>query len=279
MTVQAAELGRQEGPPVIGLTWPQYLEWLSGKRTAGRTARGEPVFLPKWWIPGSHKALIGTTGDGKTTHAVGILGTRRYVLALDPKGEDDTLERSGYRRVRSLPKRGWAGLRGEDQKTWRQVWDDIDRGRPARVIIGGGARTSEEDRALVELMGEAIEFCRHTTGWTLYVDETEILSSQRMFGLGPMLERMLVAARRDKTSVLTSFQAPAWVSKHCTRQAHSSVCWPIGDPDMIRTIASGMGRNWHEVAEAVDALPEFHTLTIPRRKTGGPYVIARAPEL
>lgn len=275
----AAELGRTEGPPVVGLRWPEYLDWLAGKRRSATTARGERVKLPHGWAPGTHKALIGTTGDGKTTHAVGILDGRKYVLCLDAKGEDDTLERAGYRRVRALPKRGWSSLKGEDQKQWREIWRDIDEGRPARVIVGGGARTTAEDSALEGLMSEAIEFCRHTGGWTLYVDELEILSSQRMLNLGPQLERMLIAARRDKTSVLTSFQAPAWVSKHATRQARSSVSWPLGDPDMIRTIANGMGRNWHEVAEAIDALPEFHTLTIPRRKHGGPYVIARAPEL
>ena len=49
---------------------------------------------------------------------------------------------------------------------------------------------------------------------TLFVDEFELLSSQRMMRLGTMIERMLITARRDKTSVITTFQAPAWVSKH-----------------------------------------------------------------
>jgi hypothetical protein len=210
---------------------------------------------------------------------VGILGLRKFVLALDPKGEDETLAASGYVRVRSLPQRGIASLTGKDQKTWRDIHKRIEDGKDARVIVGGGSRTDAQDKALITLMGQAIDYCRYAGGWTLYVDEFEVLSSGRMFGLGPRIERMLNTARSQGTSVVTSFQAPAWVSKHATRQARRTVMWPVGDPDMIKTIAQGMGRNWKEIAAAADELPEWHTMTIPRSKSGGPLVLTSAPEL
>jgi len=273
-----------EGGQVIWLGWDRYLDWHAGKLTHAPNAAGTRLQLPPAWAPGMHKALIGTTGDGKTTHAVGILGTRKFVLALDPKGEDETLAASGYTRVRALPRTGWRAAADRlqdkgDQRAWKQIYERIDAGLGARVIVGGGARTTTEDLRLQELMRDAITFCRHSGGWTLYVDEFELLSSQRMFKLGPSIERMLITARRDKPSVVTSFQAPAWVSKHATRQAKSTVMWPVGDPDMIKMIAQGMGRNWREVAAAADQLPAFHTLTIPRGKAGGPMVITRAPKL
>jgi len=144
---------------------------------------------------------------------------RRYALALDPKGEDETLEGSGWVRVRELPKQGiqaaWDRVRDKsDQRTWRQIYERIEAGGDARVIVGGGSRTDAEDEALRNLMRDAITFSRHSGGWTLFVDEFELLSSQRMMRLGSMIERMLITARRDKTSVVTTFQAPAWVSKH-----------------------------------------------------------------
>lgn len=274
---RAADL--EPSTQVVWLSWDEYLGWLAGKVRQAETAWGEQVKLGAPWAPGQHMALIGTTGDGKTTHAVGVLELRKYVLALDPKGEDETLAESGYTRVRDLPKDGLGAWRGKDQTTWRQIHKGIDEGRGARVIVGGGARTDAEDDRLQKLMRAAITYCRHAGGWTLYVDEFELLSSQRMFHLGPLIERMLITARRDRTSVVTSFQAPAWVSKHATRQAKWTVVWPIGDPDMIKTVAQGMGRNWKEVGQAVDELPQFHTLTIPRGKRGGPMVITRAPKL
>jgi hypothetical protein len=278
VTLARAEV-REPSTQVVWLAWDDYLQWLAGKIRRAETAWGESVKLGAQWAPGEHMALIGTTGDGKTTHAVGVLELRKYVLALDPKGEDETLTQSGYTRVRDLPRDGLSSWRGKDQAAWRQIHKRIDEGRGARVIVGGGARTDAEDDRLQKLMRDAMTYCRHAGGWTLYVDEFELISSVRMFKLGPLVERMLITARRDRTSVVTSFQAPAWVSKHATRQAKRTVVWPIGDPDMIKTVAQGMGRNWREVAQAVDELPPFHTLTIPRGKAGGPLVMTRAPKL
>ena len=51
-------------------------------------------FLPWFqeaWKPGQHVALIAPTGAGKTTFAAGLLGLRKYVLALDEKGGDLSL--------------------------------------------------------------------------------------------------------------------------------------------------------------------------------------------
>ena len=65
--------------PVIAVPWEQFL-----------------AFMGDCWEPGQHICNIGPTGEGKSTVNVGLLDTRRYVLALDPKGEDETLEASGW---------------------------------------------------------------------------------------------------------------------------------------------------------------------------------------
>src|ERR1700751_1374142 len=71
---------------IVGVPWNTFLTWLHDT-----------------WAPGQHFALIGPTGEGKTTFAVGVLKQRKWVLALDPKGEDDTLTASGFQRITSLP--------------------------------------------------------------------------------------------------------------------------------------------------------------------------------
>jgi len=266
--------------PVVWLGWDDYLLWLSGKLTTVTASWGEKIKLGPPWQPGEHMALDGPTGEGKTTHAVGILSTRKYVLALDPKGEDETLSASGYERVRSIwqDKLKWRLAHRADAKTWDKIHKAIDDGRPAKVIVGGGSNSDAEDLALQRLMREAITYSRHSGGWTLYVDEFELLSSQRMFNEGPRIERMLITARRKKTSVVTTFQAPAWISQHATRQARRAVKWPTGDRNMIKKLAEAMGRDWRELGEAVDLLPPFHTITIPRGARH-PMVITSAPEL
>lgn len=253
------------GNHAVYLDWEtQFLPWARGELRRA-TAVGVSMPLPSAWKPGAHWALIGPTGEGKTTFAVGILGERKWVLSLDPKGEDETLEASGYHRLTQMPPpRG--RLWGKPKPpTERWIWDQIDKGLPVGLVAGFEALTDEEDAALHALMRDAITWCRRTRGWTMYVDEFELLSSQRMMHLGPAIERMLITARRAGTSVVTSFQAAAWVSKHATRQAFYTTLWPTRDRAMIKAVAESMGRDWRTIAAAVDELPPFHTLTIPKQ--------------
>jgi hypothetical protein len=252
------------GPGVVGLPFDRFLAYMSDV-----------------WEPGQHIAMIGPTGEGKSTFAVGLLSLRHWVMALDPKGEDETLSASGYERVDSLPSgqiRLWWHV-SKAGRQWNRLEQQIAEGHPARIIVGGPARTDEQDARNQALMRKSFAYAREAGGWTVYVDEFELVSSQRMFKLGPNVERMLISARRDGTSVITSFQAAAWVSKHATRQARFAVIWPTGDRQMIENVAKSMGRDWRELAAAVDELPPFHVLVVPRGKNGGPFICTSAPKL
>jgi hypothetical protein len=250
---------------VVGMTWPQFLEHMRIR-----------------WEPGQHIAMIGPTGEGKSTFAGGLLSLRDYVLAFDPKGEDTTLSATGYERVLKLPNEiDWQErlFRSQHARQWDRIHTDIAEGRPAKLIVGGPSRTVEQDTRNQSLMHRAFQYAREAGGWTVYVDEFELISSQRQFNLGKWVERMLISARSEGTSVVTSFQAAAWVSKHATRQARMTVMWPTGDRDMIKAVAASMGRDWRQVAAAVDELPQYHVVVIPRGKTGGPLICTSAPKL
>lgn len=278
MTVSYAE--DAPGQQVVYMPWDSYLGWLGGRVTHAPTAGGERLRLGPPAQPGEHEAYIGPTGMGKTTHVAGRMGLRRYVLALDPKGEDETLSATGYVRVGSIFRDDWRWRMSnhKDAKIWDDIWDAIEDGRPARVIVGGPADSRGAVARLKQLMHEAVEFCQFCAGWTVYVDEFEIMTSQEIFALRRYLNEMLIAARHNKTSLLVSYQAQAWVSKHPIRQCRRCTIWPVGDPEMIKVIAQGMGRNWRDVEAIVRQLPEWHTLTVPRG-TFHPMVITRAPKL
>lgn len=261
--------GSQPSHRVLYLEWEtEFLPWLTGK--LDRVDRdGRAVALSGPWRPGQHMALIGKTREGKSTFAVGVLGTRKYVLALDPKGEDDTLEASGYQRVSGLP----------PKKAFpKDVQKDMDEGRPVRLIAGIATRTRQADERNRELMEQALEYVRQAGGFTAYVDEYQILADQRMYKLGPHVERMLISAARDKVSVVTAFQAPAWVPKASTRQAAIIVCWKTRDVDMVKNVARAAGRDWRVIAEILDELPKYHVLVIPD-DLRAPMMITSAPKV
>jgi hypothetical protein len=269
------------GPACVWLSWEHYLAWLAGKLRTTHDADGRMVRLGSPWAPGEHLALIGPTGEGKTTHAIGILGLRKYVLALDPKGEDETLSASGYLRVGSIWKNDlrWRIKHRDDARTWDHIWRAIEDRRPARIIVGGPADDDAQFTRLKELINEATNWCRYIGGWTMYCDEFEVASSRDMFNLAPAVNLSLITARRKKVSVVNSYQAQAWVSKHAIRQARKAIMWSTGDRDMIQAVARGMGRSWQETAELIDQLPPYWTSTIPRGKNGGPMVITHAPKV
>lgn len=242
-----AEFASQTGR-IVGMPFDRFLLWL--KRN---------------WEPGQHMAIIAPTGEGKTTFAVPVLNLRKWVMALDPKGMDDTLSASGFQRITELP------LSRKHKK-------QIEEGQPLRLIIGGSNRTDEEELNLKELMHRALKDARQSGGWTVYADEFQVLADRRMFGLDKPVEKMLITARAAKSSVITSFQAYAWVPKASLRQCRFAVIGPTRDRQMIKGIAEAMGRDWQELVLMVDNLPKFYWIIIPRDVTA-PVILTSPPEL
>ena len=249
---------------VEGVTWDQFLIALK---------HGSVTPKIRAWQPGDHIAVDGPTGEGKTTFSVGILRLRKFVMALDPKGGDETLRRSGFERVAALPPPG-------------RIQDDIAEGKPARLIVGGtAARTDDEEAALGKLMREALDYARRSGGWTVYIDELQVLSDMRMtYRLATLVERMQISARSQGTSIVTSFQALAWVPRSAVRQATAFLAlFATRDRDMIKKAAEAMGRDWRQVCYIIDRLArderaEFACLIMPR-SVRDPMLIVRAAEV
>lgn len=233
---------------VVALSWRRYLDWLA-----------------EHWEAGQHIAAIGTTGEGKTTAAIGMLQLRKWVLALDPKGEDDTLSASGYERLTSWPPPA-------------RIRNAIAEGYPARLIIGGPARTEAETRQLEATLQAAVDGAVSEGGWTLYIDEFQVLSDRRMMGVTAGIERALITARTRKTSVMVSYQAPAWVPRAATRQASLCLIWGTHDTDSVKTIAESFGRPWKDLLELIRELPQYHFLAIPKQHRD-PMILTHPPAI
>jgi hypothetical protein len=222
-------------------------------------------YMQTEWRPGDHIAVIGPTGEGKTTLVIPLLKQRKWVIVLDAKGEDETLEKAGFVRVTKLP-------------LPRQIRNDIAEGKPARIIIGGASDSDDADKYLRDLMKKAIAMVRAQGGWTVYADEFQILADQRMYGLGKDIERLQVAARSKRTSVVVSYQAPAWVPKSSTRQTTWVILMSTRDIQMIKTVAEAMGRQWQDIVRMVRELPRFYCLAIPKSPLA-PVMVLHPPDL
>jgi hypothetical protein len=274
-----AGLDFERSAQVIALTPMEFIDWALGKLRAV-SVNGVTVRLPPPWQPGQHIAAIGKTREGKTNFFVWLLNeTRKYVLALDPKGEDESLSASGWDRVGTVPfgtgKPKWGS--GE-WRLWRTIEQDRAEGRPVRLIAGVHSRTREADAYNKRLMADAVEYCRQVGGFTLYVDEHQVFSDPRMFNLGKDIARQAITAARDGVSVITSMQYLAWVERASTRQATMIAMCRTGDPDLIRSAAQMAGRPWKMIGAALDELPKFWWLIVPDEQRA-PMLMVRAPKV
>lgn len=226
-----------------------------------------PEFLREFrrkWQPGEHVALIGPTGEGKTTFAAQLLGLRKYVLACDPKGGDSTLavlERRGFRRIDRWPPP-------------RSVRKAIEEGEAARLIVGPRIRSKDDLPKLRTAIAGAVDGAFDDGGWTLYFDELQVAADARMMGLSASIERNLIAARDRGVSVVSSFQQPVRVPRSAYQQATHLIVYRTRDLDTVNRLAELLGRPKAEIRGALRALPKFHVAVFDRDPFG-PVIVTK----
>jgi hypothetical protein len=239
----------QSDTQIQAMQWERFLRWFKQR-----------------WQPGEHVALIGPTGMGKTTLACGVLPMRKYVMAIDPKGGDTTLqslERCGFERS------GWPLSRTQERA--------LRKGQPVRIIVGHKIRERKDVPKHRQVMAEALEASFDMGGWTVYVDELQLLADRRMMRLGTSIERNMIAARDRGVSMVCSFQRPAYVPRVASDQATWLFLWYTRDVDMVNRLAEMTGRPKPEIRGAISGLAKYSVLLFSRDPTA-PLVLVRPPK-
>jgi energy-coupling factor transporter ATP-binding protein EcfA2 len=223
---------------VLGLRWDDFVKDFRAK-----------------WNPGEHISVIAPTGAGKTTFVAGILGVRRFVLALDPKGGDETLAGLRYRRLES-----WPGERGME----RILDEDARKSRPSRFIVGPVVTRGRDLPKLRDVCGKALDGAFDMGGWTVYVDELQVATDRRMMNLAGSTDKLLVAARSKGVSFVSSFQAPSWVPSSAMRQPTWIATSYTRDTDTVNRLAEILGRPKPEIRGALKGLDQYCWLVVGR---------------
>ncbi len=243
-----------EATPVEVLPWEDFLPWWSDA-----------------WEPGQHVGIVGPTGSGKTTLEFGLCQTTDYVLAIDPKGGDQTLAASGWRRVTT-----WPPPSG--------VIADIKDGEPARLIVGKVAKSRAQRDANRRLLARVMPSIWEQGGWTVIIDELQILTDRRFFNLADDTVELLIAARNRGISVVSALQRVS--IGNSTGGASSTVGDQVTwlavaytrDDRMVQRLAELLGRPVAEVREVIRALP-LHSWLMVGRDPRQPFRVTRPPKL
>lgn len=235
---------------IEGMEWDDFLDWFG-----------------KAWKPGEHVAFVAPTGEGKTTTAVGVLKLRKYVLALDPKGGDSTLKAAGFERITK-----W------DRNTLRKIQRKIEDDEPVRLIVGPIVETREDQAAMRVLFSKVLRDVFRQGGWTVYVDEMQVLSDRRLMNLAGDAEALLIAARDKGVSFVSSFQRPANVPRTASDQSSWFVVFHTRDVDVVGRLAEMAGQSKAQMRGALRGLLP-HSCLVFSRNPRQPIIATKARKI
>jgi hypothetical protein len=226
-------------------------------------------FIPHFrgiWKPGEHVAVIAPTGAGKSTFCVGILQEcRNFVLAFDPKGGDTTLRGSGFPRLPSWPP-------SDD------VYEAIHEGKAQKFIVGPATRLVSDLGKQRGIFSAALDGAFDDGGWTVYVDELQLMADRRMLGLSSNVERLLISARDKGVSVVSAYQRPANVPRTASDQATWVAVSYTRDRDVVDRVAEMLGRPKPEIRGALNGLDPYAWVVVGRNPRL-PMILTRPVEI
>jgi len=232
------------------LQWPDFLERMAEE-----------------WQPGEHWALIVPTGGGKTTFAGGLAKTRKYVLALDVKGGDKTLKRLKWERLVKWP-------------LTREQRNDIEDGKPMRLLVGNTGRDPVSKLKRFSLMHKVLQDVQVEGGWTLLATDLKLLTHPRFGGLWGEVEELILLARDAGVSVITDMQRPTGQPRESSDQATWLAVGPSRDTDASSRLGEMMGRSRAEMRAAVSELAALeHGFMVVNRRPNDPIIITRPEKL
>jgi len=151
-------------------------------------------------------------------------------------------------------------------------------GLPSRYLVGPIVQRHEEHDELKEVVRKALDGSFNMGGWTVYCDELQLVTDQRMYGLRQNVDRILIAARDKGISFIGSYQSPSWTTPNAARQSTWMAVSYTRDRDTIDKLAANLGRPAAEVRGMIGGLDPF-TWAFVGRDPNASIVVTKPPAM
>lgn len=196
------------------------------------------------WLQGEHVAIVGPTGQGKTTLALRLLERRKWVVILATKPKDDTLK----------------GLRGYSViRKWPAPRPDV-----RRLILWPKWSSPQDDSSQKRVFHHALMAIFKAGSWCVFADDTQYLGEH--MGLRRDLNAMWLNARSIGVSLMAATQRPVWVPREMWANSTHLYIFGTRNGDDLRSLGSLAGLDAKEARAVVGSLPKYHALYINLRE-------------
>lgn len=210
------------------------------------------------WNQSEHFALIGPTGQGKTTMLTNLLPLHPYVVVFATKPRDSTMQgliRTGYHAVKR--------------------WQSLDAVKFPRRVLWPDAVSLDSVENQRSVFHDAFLRIYREGGWTVAIDELWYINNVLKLDMDVRL--YLLQARSLGVSLLVATQRPAFVPLEVYDQSTHLMFWRDNDENNLRRLSGISYRSADLIRSLVSELERFQVLYINTRT--GEMLRTRAPKI
>jgi len=198
------------------------------------------------WQAGEHVALIGPTGQGKTTLLLNLLPMHPYVTVFATKPRDRSMDKLIAEGYVKLPR-----------------WQSIDARDMPRRVLWPDATEMDSVENQRRVFHHAFGAIYREGGWTVALDETWYIINT--LGLAPDVKLYLLQARALDISLVCATQRPANVPLEIYDQSTHLFFWRDNDEANLRRLSGISWRSAELVRQIVSGLEQYQVLYINTR--------------
>ena len=251
------------GPPVVAWNDPA-MAYARDNRLAKLSREAPRMPWDKFitdvfkWEQGEHVALIGPTGQGKTTLLTQLLPLHPFVTVFATKPRDESMER--------LIRTGYYPIKR---------WQSLDPAEYPRRVLWPDASSLNSVEHQREVFHDAFSRIYREGGWTVAIDELWYINN--VLKLEMDVKLYLLQARALGISLLAATQRPAWVPLEIYDQSTHLFFWRDNDETNLRRLSGISFRSADLIRSVVSELERFQVLYINTRT--GEMLRTRAPKV